>query len=147
MTNKQVLEKCALNEHAGQTYEIFKNNRPPGKIQELLLDKHKIPCDVDPEIRNIIIELNERGIKTLGSCAGHKKNKWTGFVTIGEYKEIDFYKNTDISLVKKIFKKHGIENIRFNRKLWPNWWFSIEFKSIGKDLDLDKRWIDKFGNK
>ena len=152
MTNKQVIDKCIDNEHGGQTYKIFKNNRPPGKKQERLLDKYKIPCDVDPEIRNIVIELNEKGIKTLGSCAGHKIGKWKGFVTIGDYKKIrihnqpfDFYKNTDIRIVKKIFKKHGIEEIRFNRKLWIDW-FAIEFKSVGKDLDLSIHWIDNFGN-
>ncbi len=128
MTNEQVLEKVKNDKNRGSTYSLFKGNKPPGKNQEKLLDKHKIPVDVDPEIRNIIIELNENGIKTLGSCAGHSPGFWKGFVTIG-----DTVDNTDIIKLTEIFNDNGINLIRFDTSKWVDW-FSVEFISVGKDL-------------
>jgi hypothetical protein len=126
MTNKEVIKRVKDNINRGSTYSMFNGNRPPGKNQKKLLDKHDIPVDVDPEIRNIIIELNEKGIRTLGSCAGHAIGKWNGFVTIANTIE-----NTDMIVLEKIFKKHGVGVLRFNTTKWVDW-FSVNFKSIGK---------------
>jgi hypothetical protein len=128
MTNKGVLNKVKYNKNRGSTYSMFKGSRPPGKKQEKLLDKHKVPVDVDPEVRNIVIELNEKGIRTLGSCAGHREGEWRGFVTIANTVE-----NTDMVILEKIFKKYGVGMLRFDTTKWVDW-FAVEFESVGKFL-------------
>ena len=110
--------------------KLFTENFSPGKqvYKEKLLDKHNVPVDVDPEIRNIVIELNEKGIETLGSCAGHRAGEWRGFVTIASTVE-----NTDMIILKKIFNKYGVGMLRFDTTKWVDW-FAVEFESVGKIL-------------
>jgi len=137
MTNKDVIKdvinRVKDNIFRGSSYAYFKGNRPPGKNQVKILDKHRIPIDVDPEIRKVVIELNENGIRTLGSCAGHRMGEQRGFVTIAHTVE-----EINVPLLKKIFSKSGIDTVEFDTTKWVDW-FSVQFESIGKDIETLKK--------
>lgn len=57
----------------------------PSENQMNEFDKYRISYDVDQPLRDILIELNQNGYKTGGSCAGHTA-KGYGFITISTYK-------------------------------------------------------------
>jgi len=107
----------------GPTFTIFKGLKMPTHDQMDKLEKYGIVYDVDPEIRDMVIELNDKGFKTLGSCAGHMPNKINGFVSFSgkptEHK---------IKVAKSILQKHGMVNIRFveHEIFW-----SLKFRSVG----------------
>ena len=52
----------------------------PSVAQEAQLRKYNIPLDVDAPIRDAVIELNQRGLVTGGSCCGHN-SKNPAFIT------------------------------------------------------------------
>lgn len=62
--------------------------------------------DIDISIRKIVKELNKNGYKTWGSCAGHSKS---GFITF--YNRI--LRTKDRKIIKRIFEKQNIINLRF----------------------------------
>lgn len=139
MKTKELLELVKKSPWRGSSWLDVKGNRAPGKKQVELLRKYKIILDVDPKIRNLIIDLNEKGFKTYGSCAGHVRMAFGtmsggGFVTIVKHKTIP-YKESQI-VIKKIFKKHGINKIviddskTYACKDGRNM-FAVDFKSIG----------------
>jgi len=99
----------------------------PTEQQMNKFEKYNIVYDVDPALRDVVIELNAKGYRTVGSCQGHSKHNKTGFVTIAiTYNEVPLkYRNSTTSLaqhllkelsekeinpteIKMIFKKHGI---------------------------------------
>lgn len=52
----------------------------PTPRQMSAFEKYNIPPDVDPILRDIVIELNNKGYRTNGSCQGHlsKRNAFIG---------------------------------------------------------------------
>jgi len=44
-------------------------------------DKYKLPHDIDPALREVVIDLNDHGYTTGGSCQGHYKGS-KGFISI-----------------------------------------------------------------
>jgi len=108
----------------GSSFILFKGMKMPTHDQMNKMDKHDVIYDVDQEIRDVVIELNDHGFKTLGSCAGHRPNKIGGFISISG-------RPTDqkVKSVKTILRKYGlthIGNIVDNEK-----WWSVHFASIG----------------
>jgi len=66
--------------------------------------------DVDPEVRELVRDLNVSGYVTVGSCAGH--SGIGGFITL---------KRTDLTgdekeEIRDIFRSHGIGNLGFTIK-------------------------------
>lgn len=43
--------------------------------------KYHVPYDVDPAIRDVVIEINDAGYRTAGSCQGHSKGG-QGFISV-----------------------------------------------------------------
>ena len=92
----------------------------PTHYQMNQFEKYGVVYDVDPALRDVVIELNARGYRTAGSCQGHNFRNKHGYVTIRpSAKEIPIESNKyrdEIYSVKKvnpheiimIFKKHGI---------------------------------------
>lgn len=76
---------------------------------------------IDPEIKELVYELNDSGYKTVGSCSGHGGEN--GFVTftpdLSEADEED---------IQYIFRKHGIPIIKIKR--YP-YYYSFDFRGIG----------------
>lgn len=139
MKSKELLSLVKNSSLRGYSWTLVKGNRAPGPRQIERMKKQKLILDIDPKIRNLVIELNERGFKTYGSCAGHAKGAFGphnggGFVTIVKHKIIS-YKETK-TLMRQLFKKHGIKKIaisdknRYSCKDGANM-FSVDFKSLG----------------
>ena len=101
--------------------------RYPTEQQMDKFEKYHIVYDVDPALRDIVIDLNSKGYRTVGSCQGHNKHNKIGFVNIAiainelplKYRNSDtpagkyFSKNlsqkdVNPTEIKTIFKKHGI---------------------------------------
>jgi len=105
-----------------KTYYQYPTSRQMDQFQ-----KHHVVYDVDPALRNVIIELNSKGYRTAGSCQGHMKENKHGYIVIkvsrNQLPEKFRNHNTalarnlshDLSLkdinpneVKAILKKHNI---------------------------------------
>ena len=139
MKTKELLKLVKNSESRGYTWNLVKGNVPPGIRQIERMKKYKLILDIDPKIRNLVIELNERGFKTYGSCAGHTLGcfgalKGGGFVTIVKHKTISYTETK--KLMQELFKKHKISKIiisdkkKYACKDGVNM-FSVEFKSLG----------------
>ena len=83
------------------TYSSLEKDKLPPFSMRRAMDWQGITYDVDPELRQVLIELNKRGYKTAGSCSGHKTD--TGYITIKQ-NVTDKQKEEII----KIMKRHGI---------------------------------------
>ena len=82
-------------------------------------------ADIDPEIRNLVLELNELGFATVGSCSGHRRgterlkgvegqtfrSRPTGYINFDRI--LDSY---EIEQVKAILNEHNIRGSRFHRQ-------------------------------
>ena len=82
-------------------------------------------ADIDPEIVDVVMELNEVGLLTVGSCAGHHggierirdlegrlvKSRSTGYVNFDRVLSTD-----EIELARKILEEHGVRGLRFHRQ-------------------------------
>ena len=89
--------------------ERWERNDPRGywdRYGKPRLIKHK--KDVDPEIYQLIIELNDNNLFTIESCAGHAKDD----------PGILFFKRTmfDGNKARAIMKKHGLTGITREEK-------------------------------
>ena len=70
---------------------------------------------LDPEIVDLIIELNEAGYFTLSSCAGHHgkgRGKIKGFIA--------FYQYDDKAGIIRILKAYGLTDIRIEDQFYEN---------------------------
>jgi len=72
------------------------------------MDKYGIPYDVDKPLRGTIIELNEYGLKTGGSCCGHGNQRNASYINFRHLLTED-----DKNKVKKILSKNGIQFVKF----------------------------------
>jgi hypothetical protein len=107
-----------------QMVGIGTSYKKPGYIvpthkQMDVFDRFDIPYDIDEQLRDAVIELNDRGFKTGGSCSGgHQKHKKEGFITIHpSHFEIHDLSMKHPSSSNKIFtyaNLHGTSNVSIN---------------------------------
>ena len=110
--------------------------------------------DIDPEIRDVVLDLNRRGYGTVGSCAGHSR-KSHGFISFSDYGDVaELYQEMregDIGEtrftadekkeIRGILQEHGLTGIRFRDAGWT-WgrggkrirspWTIVRFDPIGR---------------
>jgi hypothetical protein len=124
--------------------EVWKNPdyQYPTPYQMNQFKKHHIVYDIDPALRNVIIDLNSKGYRTGGSCQGHIKENKHGYIKINTSKNqlpLKFRNNntplakdlstdlsTDLSLknidpneIKSILKKHNIIITSYKNPYYP----------------------------
>ena len=89
--------------------------------------KPKVLKDIDPEIRDLIVDLNNNHQFTIESCAGHGKNDHGRLFFDG--RKLDGWK------VREIMTKHGLTGIQKRERYLKDRKFPIvvyEFNPIGK---------------
>lgn len=111
------------NENRGGYYTFARGIKMPTHQEMDQLEKHNIVFDIDPEIRSVVIELNNKGYKTEGSCAGHVRVRrgfisFTGVITPPK-----------VERISQIARKHGLKNIRINKGV-PGAWWAITFSPV-----------------
>jgi len=101
----------------------------PSHSQMNQFSKFGIVYDVDPGIRDLVIDINHAGYSTGGSCQGHIKGQ-SGFITINLNKreiphkilvglnqyftEFGYSKKpANVQEIKEILKKHGLIFIKY----------------------------------
>lgn len=101
----------------------------PSHSQMNQFSKFGIIYDVDPGIRDLVIDINRAGYTTMGSCQGHIKGQ-SGFVTIALNKQEiphkywglirdhikefgQSKKPVNVQELKEILKKHGLIFLRY----------------------------------
>lgn len=75
------------------------------------MDKFNL-YDIDPLIRTAVIELNERGLATRGSCSGHAKDRGCrGFITFAPetFKE---------GIATEVLRKYGLKRMVLEKPGW-----------------------------
>jgi hypothetical protein len=92
--------------------EAFKGRRLPTHDEMDVLEEHRIPCSIELEIRSAVIELNNMGFRTAGSCSGHVDvmGSGRGFVSIDTPPA--YLGKEERYVISKVLKKHGARNIR-----------------------------------
>jgi len=103
---------------------------------------------LDPEIVDLIIELNEAGYFTLSSCAGHHgkgRGKMRGYIA--------FHQHDDKARIIRILKAYGLTDIRIEDQFYEGdagygyirciaTWVSFapigEPKNFTRDADIDQ---------
>jgi hypothetical protein len=103
------------------SYTLLGKDKLPPVSTRRTMDTYNLPYDVDPEIRDVIIELNRKGFKTIGNCAGHRDN---GFLSVGKngYNE---------KAVTEILKRHNLKILKIEADKNP---YSVfySFSPVGK---------------
>ncbi len=96
----------------------------PSVEQEVQLRKYIIPLDVDAPIQDAVIELNQKGLVTGGSCCGHssKNPAYITFDTILTKKELQ--------RAIGILRKHGLLDVKEAKPAEVNIRTAIDFRSI-----------------
>lgn len=79
---------------------------------------------IDPEIRQLIKELNEQGLYTMESCAGHGKSD-PGTILF-------LQKNPDCNKIRRILLKHGLTGLKKDSQPSDSQKVVYEFDPIGK---------------
>jgi len=73
------------------------------------MDELRIPYDIDKPLRDVVIELNEVGLVTGGSCCGHGSPNNSAFIN---FEEILTEKDKDKA--STILSKNGVRIIKFD---------------------------------
>jgi len=103
---------------------IGKWHRLSDEDKKKLLDLSSINS-VDPEIRNIVLDLRENGYMTIESCAGHWGSP--GFIEFpGDLGD------AELEDIQSILSEHGLHNIRLIYLTSPGW-YQFMFDPIGGD--------------
>jgi hypothetical protein len=79
----------------------------------------------DPELVDVVVELNKKGYKTLECCAGHRGGKWgqdTGIIIFNQWI------GKHLPEILLILKKHDLKVLKYFLK-WPP---AIRFEPIGR---------------
>jgi hypothetical protein len=126
LTRQQRFIKNVVNKYGKSEEDYLKQNDYPTHPQMDKFEKYNIDYDVDPALRGVTIELNNKGYKTMSSCQGHFKGS-TGHVSIAiseneipkKYQKFNTSfavfmlkrsseKDINVNEIKAIFKKYGI---------------------------------------
>lgn len=97
-------------------------------VKETYLAKpFNIPKDLDPELKHLVIELNNSGYKTLSSCAGHYSEApyGRGYINLKDKLTLK-----DEDKLKQILSHYGLSDIKVR---WNTQGFTdIGFAPFGK---------------
>ena len=117
----------------GFTPSIFKNPdiQIPTVEEEKMLDDAGISIGIDKPLIPILLDMNKAGIKTTGSCQGHRADE-TGW--------IDFDNRLRVGDAKNILHKYGINNVSV--KPYGPKGVRMEFPPRFKDSDFSE--FDKY---
>lgn len=128
MNREEIISRIKKEQVAGgrgsSTWTALKETRIPTSEEADQLEHYNIPFDIDPEIRTLVISLNEKGYKTYGSCAGHRDR---GFLVFSN--ELS---SKDKEEIKKILNNFGLKNLKEDKQNKDN--CVIYFSPIGKTL-------------
>jgi hypothetical protein len=120
---KQRIERSKYGTRGSATWRSFKETRYPSSKQADELHKRRLPLDIDPEIRPVVLKLNREGFRTYGSCAGHRDR---GFIVFGKLKEEKQKK------VKDTLKQNGLEQLRGSH-LDKDGNYMVSYNPIGRN--------------
>jgi hypothetical protein len=112
---KSDIDRLKQRDKAGIARLSHDDKRDEWKLKynpnDLLKSKEEVQgYDLDYEVRGIVKDLNEAGLKTVGSCAGHapiKGKKDFGFVTLAKHK----LSGDDIKVIKKLTDKYKLKKV------------------------------------
>lgn len=123
MANRESLEEI---EEDLQNYISSGGYKKWEDVKSLVTSKTNIRGrDIDPEIRDLIGDLNNNGFATLGSCSGHHGS--AGFVTFAK-------PNLSIEereKIRGIFANRGIHEITFKDAEGASLHSATHFRGIG----------------
>jgi hypothetical protein len=119
---KQRIERSKYGTRGSSTWRSFKETRYPSSKQADELRKKRLPLDIDPEIRPLVLNLNKQGIKTYGSCAGHQDRGYLVFGHLNEKKEKE---------VRDILKEEGLNKLRGSKSKDGS--FAVTYDPIGRN--------------
>lgn len=97
---------------------------------------------LDPEISDLVVELNLRGFKTLMSCAGHPPVS-EGYRTSRGFISFAVRYNTQAKVLKSLFQQYGLRDVHIldvpncptaDGKVENN--FSLTFTAVGVACDF-----------
>jgi hypothetical protein len=101
------------------------------QLREAKLNPEAIP-EMDPEIVDVVIDLNKHGLTTLDSCAGHpgRHPEEEGMIFFGRtrgWAEPKPLKNDEYKKAMEIMHMHGLKNLKLDKTHKV-----ISFKAFGK---------------
>ena len=146
------------------SWDNFRGQKIPTHREMDELERYGVPFDVDPEIREMVMDVNRRGYYTGGSCAGHPfptlNTLGRGHLIIkGKRKGGRIVESVNLPLheqdeVKRIMRSHGLRGAQVDP--WQGYDMEGQkfgtvfvFEPVGKreaDLtDEARKQIFKFG--
>jgi len=95
-------------------------------VESLVTSKTSVKgMDIDPEIRDLIKDLNVSGLVTLGSCSGHHGNY--GFVSFAK-PSLSIEEREGI---RRMLANRGMQGITFKNAKGANLSAIVNFRGIG----------------
>lgn len=108
--NKRYWGKVSGNLYRGNYNNMVQGFKLPTHEQMDQLDQQGVIYDIDEPIRDLVIDLNRNGFKTMGSCAGHIQNT-QGFVTLSGSLNTLQQSPEKLNRLDSILQTHGCKNI------------------------------------
>ena len=68
---------------------------------------------IDPEVKSLVLELNKKGYKTEGSCAGHGYRGYISFLPKNRSPPYQYLTKEEANDAIFIARKHGCERVGF----------------------------------
>jgi len=142
LTRQQRFIRNAKDSPYRKNSDDMRRGTYPTHYQMNQFEKYGVSYDVDPALRDVVIELNMRGYRTTGSCQGHNMRNHA-FVTIHSSKkeispeqsriskrEIYSMKNINVNEIKNIFKRHGIIITKYIPPSYVREYHTFQFPAI-----------------
>ena len=123
MKRSEIKLMMKRDKRRSSTWDALKETRYPSSKTADELHKRRLPLDIDPEIRPLVLKLNREGYRTYGSCAGHRDK---GFLVFGKLKP---EKQRE---VKEILNKEGLKQLRGSH-LDKDGNYVVSYKPIGRN--------------
>ena len=118
---KSLLEAAVV----GDKYIVSGGEKKWGTLEGLMSSRTSYQgIDLDPEIRDVIQELNKLGYQMSGSCAGHSGS--AGFITIRKKK----LTSKDRVAIRKVLGSKGATRIGFENAGGDRGWSAVNFEGF-----------------
>lgn len=107
--------------------------------------RYRLPYDIDPEIRQPVIDLNRQGIRTCGSCAGHPGvcGAERGFISIG-YEHHERQGTAALhpeveERIKQTLRSHGLQRVTVDSPSQGRPYVPVKFAPVGRGVPKRRR--------
>jgi len=142
-----------IREHPDMHEDIFilrRGQQLPTHAEMDEMERNRLPYDIDPEIRQPVLELNRQGYRTCMSCAGHPSASgpnYRGYIGIGygpkERTGTTVIRPAAERRIKEILESQGLKRVNVEPSQRGRQWVPVTFTGVGSKTNVSVRWLNQ----